>query len=110
MDERAADVVIADERVLQLDPRLLGEPECHGVRGIRHREHTVRSGRWVLAGKLVPQRPTHPVHRAMEHRAVGTREVNQLEYAAAPRPRGQAGELIHLLTLDAHEVSGFELP
>src|SRR5437867_4224019 len=31
MDERAADVVIADERVLELDSRLLGKPECHGV-------------------------------------------------------------------------------
>src|SRR5436189_11268 len=31
MDERAADVVIADERVLELDPRFLGEAERHGV-------------------------------------------------------------------------------
>src|SRR6059036_218916 len=43
MDERAADVVIADERVLELDSRLLGEPECHGVRGVRHREDAVRA-------------------------------------------------------------------
>src|SRR5436189_108737 len=37
MDERATDVVIADERVLELDPRLLGEAERHGVGRVRPR-------------------------------------------------------------------------
>src|SRR5947207_5700727 len=110
VNERAADVMVANQRVLQLDPGLLRETERHGVGRIGHRKHAVRPRGRMLAGQLVPQGPAYAVHGPVEYGAVGARKVDQLEHAAAPRPRQQRRQLVHLIALDADEVPGLELP
>src|SRR2546430_13067263 len=41
MDEGAAYVMVADQRVLELDARLLGEAQRHGVGRVGHREDAI---------------------------------------------------------------------
>src|SRR5205807_8703237 len=63
----------------ELDARLFREAERHGVGGVRDRKHAIRPRRRLLTRQLTTQGPPHGVHRAMEHRAVGSREIHQLE-------------------------------
>ena len=109
MNERAPDVVVADQRVLELQPRLFRITQRHGIGGIGHREHTVGARGGVLARQLASQRPAHAVHRAAEDGAVGPGEVHQLEDAAMHRLGRQRGEPLHLPVADAHEIAGLQL-
>src|SRR6266581_4404399 len=83
VDECAADVVVADQRVLQLEARLLRESERHGIGRVWHREDAVGVRRKMLRRQLTPQGPAHAIDRPAEDRAVGPREVHQLEDAAS---------------------------
>src|SRR5438094_8972798 len=89
VDERAAHVVVADQRVLELQPRLLRESERHGIGRVWHREHAVGVRRGMLLRQLAPQRAAHAIDRPSEDRAVWPREVHQLEDAALLRLRGK---------------------
>ena len=93
LDERAADVVVADQPVLELEAGLLGESERHGVRGVGHAEHHLGAGRRLLARQLAAELAARAVHRLAEDRAVGPGEVHQLEHAAAHRPGASRGRL-----------------
>ena len=89
VDERAAHVVVADQRVLELQPRLLGEAQGHRVRGVGDREDAISVGRRMLLRELAPQRAADAIDRTAEDRAVWPREVHQLEDAALLRLRGK---------------------
>ena len=83
LNERAADVVIANQRELVGQPRFLGEAERGGVRGIGNAEHEIRAGGGALLREPPPKRAPRAIDRAAEHAAVGAREIHVLEHAAA---------------------------
>src|SRR6266704_1615694 len=109
--ECAADVVVADQRVLQLEARLLRESERHGIRRVWHREDAVGVRRGMLRRQLAPQGPAHAIDRPAEDRAVGPREVHQLEDAASMWLRRECRQPIDLRwrSLNAQEFAGLEL-
>ena len=96
VDERAPDVVVSDQAMLELDPGFLGEPEGHRVRGVGHGEDAVGAGRGMLARQLAAQGAPHAVHGAAEDGAVGPREVHQLEDAAPVRLGGERRQTVDL--------------
>src|SRR2546426_5688238 len=61
------------------------------------------------ACQRVPQRPAHPVHRPVEHRAVGAGEVHQLEHAAPVRLGWELWELVPVRAAGAAEVAPLQL-
>src|SRR2546423_9851356 len=65
----------------------------------------------MLARELAPERATHAIDRTAEDRAVGPREVDELEDAALVRLGGQRGKLVDFRgdALNAQELPGFEL-
>src|SRR5688500_2057103 len=88
MNERAADVVVADEAELERDARRLAESESSGVRRVGHAEHAVRIGR-VLERELAAERAARAIHARAEDARVGAREVDQLEDARRLAWRGR---------------------
>src|SRR5690242_20440861 len=109
VNERPPHIMVPDQRMLELGARPLGEAERHGVRRVGYGEDTVGAGRRMLGGELAPQRAAHPVHGPVEHGAVGAREVDELEDAATVWPRGEARQLVHVVTLNTDEVPRLEL-
>src|SRR5947208_3532289 len=91
MDERATDVMVADERVLELDARLFGEPQRHRVGRVRHREDAVGARGRMLAGELPAEGPADAVHGAVEHGTARPGKVTRREQAAAVRCRTSFG-------------------
>src|SRR5205814_1692917 len=74
LDERAADVVIADQAELEADTRSLAVAERDRVARVGHRDHDVGLGR-MFARERVADPAAHAVHRLTEHAAIGPREV-----------------------------------
>ena len=109
LNEGAADVVIADQAMFQLDPGLLGEAQGHGVGAVRYAEHHLRPRGRMLPRQFPAQFAADPVHRLAEDGAVGPGEVHQLEDAAAHRPGLQRPQLGDLAVLDPHELARGQL-
>src|SRR6266566_1282615 len=111
VDELPADIVVADQCVLELEARLLRKAQRHCIRGVGHREDAVGTRRGVLARQLAPQGPAHAIDRPAEDRAVGPREVHQLEDAASMWLRRECRQPIDLRwrSLNAQEFAGLEL-
>ena len=82
LDERAANVVIADERELVRQSALFGETNGRRVRRIRHAEHQLGAGSRAILRETPPKGAAGAVHRTAEDSAVRTCEVNVLEHAA----------------------------
>ena len=70
---------------------------------------TSRAGRRLLARELAAELAAHPVHRLAEHRAVGPREIDQLEHAATHGPGRETGQLGDAAVLDPDELTRLEL-
>ena len=86
LDERAADVVIADQAEAERNAALGGVAHGRGHAGIGHRHNEIGVGRGFP--RQLPSQPfAAGLHRASEHHAVGPREINVLENAARLRRR-----------------------
>src|SRR5204863_2365310 len=80
LDERAPDVVVADEAHLVRQPGLLGVADRRRYPRVRHRDDDVR-GHGRLARELTAELLPYLVDVAAEDAAVGTGEVDVLEDA-----------------------------
>src|SRR5215210_682629 len=67
LKESPSNVVVADERELQRQARLLGEPEGSGVRRIGNGKNKVCVRRGEVAGKPAAQLTPGAVDRSTEH-------------------------------------------
>ena len=109
VDEGAAHVVVPDQAVLQLDAGRLAEAERHGVAAVGHGEDDVGARGGVLQRQPPAGLAPDPVHRLAEDGAVGPREVDQLEDAAADGARPERLEVLDDAVGDAHELAGLQL-
>ena len=80
LDERAADVVIADQAHPHRDARRLGEADGGADAGVGNRHDDVGLDR-RLARQPAAELGAHLVDALAEHVAVGPREVDVLEHA-----------------------------
>ena len=87
LDERPADVVVADEPHAQRQPRLLGEADRRAHAGVGDGHDDVGVDR-VFAGEHAAEFRPHLVDTAAEHVAVGPREIDVLEHALGQRSGG----------------------
>ena len=91
LDERATDVVRADQPHLVRDAALLGKTERAGTAAVGHRDHDVGFAR-LLAREDPPELRRARRTGAPEHDRVGPREVDVLEHAERPGGRGNGLE------------------
>ena len=90
LDERAPDVAVLDQPVVERHAAGPGVPDGGGDRGVGHRDHDVGVGR-RLAGQLGAEPLADVVHVAAVPHRVGAGEVDELERAAGlPRGRRRA--------------------
>ena len=112
LDERAADVVGADEPHRERDPGALGVADRRGDARVRHRDDEVRRDR-VLLRELLAERVAHLVDRLAEEHRVRPREVDVLEDAAAEARRGRLRREEPLaaepVAVDDDELAGLDL-
>src|SRR5690606_33713414 len=80
VNERTADIVVADETELVRDAALLGVAERSGVRRVGNAEHAVGIGRLLLC-QLMPERAARAIDADAPYARIGSREVDQLEDA-----------------------------
>src|SRR6266705_1993924 len=83
----------------------------HGIGRVWHREDAVGVRRGMLRRQLAAQGPAHAIDRPAEDRAVGPREVHQLEDAASMWLRRECRQPIDLRwrSLNVQEFAGLEL-
>ena len=98
--------MVANQPVLQLDAGHLGEAERHCIGAVWDAEHDLAARRGLFAGQLTTEFPAHPVDRFPKQRAVGAREIDQLEYATTDRPGRESGQVSHMAVLDPQEIAG----
>ena len=111
LDERAADVVVADEAHLHRDARRLGEAGRRAHAGVGNRHDDVGVDR-RLAREDAAELGADLVHALAEHVAVGPREVDVLEHAVRERRRRErlqraqaaVADDQHLARLDVADV------
>src|SRR5206468_2129424 len=88
LNERAPDVPIFDEPLLQGEPGLGGVADSGRDRGVWHRDHQIRLDR-MLAGEDLAHLLTNGVDQLAVDHTVWPREVDVLE--GAGRPLREAG-------------------
>ena len=82
LDERAADIVVADNAEFERLVRLLGITKAAWVSAVRHGAHHVGVD-IVLNGELAAQLFAHGVHIEAVHSGVRSGEVKELEHAGS---------------------------
>jgi hypothetical protein len=109
MNERAADVVIANQSQLERDAAFLRVAERRGIRRIRHAENTIRI-HTMFAGQLSPERAPRAVNRYTPDLGIRAGKINQLEDARRNfAGRRQARERDQHAVFDFHDLSGTDL-
>src|SRR2546422_7503071 len=83
----------------------------HRIGGVGNGEDAIGAGSRVLGCELAAQRAANAIHGPSEDRAVGAREVHQLEDAALMALRRQSRQAVDLRgrTLNPQELSRLEL-
>ena len=89
LDERARDVAVLDEPLVERDPRRLREADRGGRPRVRDRDHEIGVDR-RLARELLAHADARAVHLDAGEPRVGPREVDVLEDAERARPAGSA--------------------
>ena len=109
LDERAPDVAVLDQPVVERHAARPGVPDGGGDRGVGHRDHDVGVGR-RLGGQLGAEPLARLVHVAAVPHRVGTGEVDELERAAGlPRRRGERRAAAQLGALQRDDLTRLDL-
>src|SRR5437899_2118598 len=105
LDERAPDVVVADQPHLVTGPRLLRIAEGRARPRVGHRDGDVGLDR-MLTGELAPERLAHGVDVAAPQHGVGSREVDVLEHAMLPLGRREGADRLRARIGDRDDLAG----
>src|SRR5262245_33810741 len=108
LDERPANIVIADEAQLVTGPGLLRVTQRRARPRVGNRDDDVGLDR-VLAGQLAPERLAHGVDVAAPQHGVGTREVHVLEHAVLALGRREGADRFRPRVGDGNDLARFYL-
>ena len=108
LDERAANIVVADQPVAEWQLRFRGVADGRGHARVGHRHHNIGVG-GILASQQTAQIFPRFLHRTAEHGGIRTREVDMLEHAMGEVARRGPALAGHALGTDDHHLTGLDV-
>src|SRR5215813_5483012 len=108
LDERTADIVVADQAHLVPGARLLRVAERRARSRVGDRDHDVGLDR-MLAGELAAERLAHGVDVAAPQHGVGAREVHIFEHAVLALDRREGANRFRAGVGDGDDLAGLHL-
>ena len=105
LDERAADVAVLDQPLLEGDPGRLREPDRRGRARVGDRHHEVGDDRRLL-GEPLPHADTARVDLAAAEARVGAGEVDVLEDAGRAAALGNRLGAVDALVVEPEHLAG----